>query len=116
MLLASFLIFFIAYLGFALTQNIAVIAGLFVFYGLYQGIFRTVGKTFASHFVPEGLRASGIGWYNATVGLLQLVASVVAGVLWDRVGHTAVFYYGAVFAIAGIIGLLLLIPRRSRTS
>ena len=109
-LLASFVIFLVAYLGFALTQNIAVIAGLFVFYGLYQGIFRTVGKAFASQLVPERLRASGIGWYNATVGLLQLVASVVAGVLWDRIGHAAVFYYGAVLAIVGIVALLLLIP------
>ena len=109
-LLTSFIIFLLAYLGFAMTQSIALIAGLFVFYGLYQGIFRTVGKAFASHLVPEGLRASGIGWYNATVGLLQLVASVVAGLLWDRVGHAAVFYYGAVFAIVGIIALLLLIP------
>ena len=56
--------------------------------------------------MPERLRASGIGWYNTTVGLLQLVASVVAGLLWDRVGHAAVFYYGAVFAIVGIIALL----------
>jgi MFS family permease len=39
-LLASFIIFLIAYLGFALTQNIVLIAVLFVFYGLYQGIFR----------------------------------------------------------------------------
>ncbi len=115
-LLASFLIFFIAYLGFVLTQNIAVITALFVFYGLYQGIFRTVGKAFASQLAPDRLRASGIGWYNATVGLLQLVASVVAGVLWDRAGHAAVFYYGAVFAIVGIIALLLLIPGRSRAS
>jgi MFS family permease len=70
-----------------------------------------VGKAFASDFVPEQLRASGVGWYSTTVGLLQLVASVAAGLLWDRVGHTAVFYYGAVFAVAGSIALLLLIPK-----
>jgi MFS family permease len=110
-LLASFLIFMIAYLGFALAQNILQIAALFVFYGLYQGIFRAVGKAFASDFVPEYLRASGVGWYGTTVGLLQLVASVVAGLLWDRVGHAAVFYYGAIFAAAGSIGLLLLTPK-----
>jgi MFS family permease len=109
-LLAAFVIFLITYLGFALTQNIVLIAALFVFYGLYQGIFRTVGKAFASHLVPERLRASGIGWYNATVGLLQLIASVIAGVLWDRVGHVAVFYYGAVFALIGSIALVGLMP------
>jgi len=111
-LLGAFVIFFIAYLGFALTQSIVLIAGLFAFYGLYQGIFRTAGKALAASFVPEQLRASGIGWYNTTVGLLQLVASVVAGLLWDRVGHAAVFYYGAVFAAVGSIALVLLIPRR----
>lgn len=109
-LLASFAVFLIAYLGFALTRNIFLIAGLFVFYGLYQGVFRTVGKALASDLVPEHLRASGIGWYSTTAGLLQLLASVVAGLLWDRVGHAAVFYYGAAFAIIGSFGLLLFVP------
>jgi len=111
-LLVSFLIFFVAYLGFALTQNVLAVAVLFGLYGLYEGIFRSVGKAFASDFVPEHLRASGVGWYSTSVGLLQLVASVVAGLLWDRIGHAAVFYYGAVFAAVGSIGLLLLIPSR----
>ena len=110
MLLLSFLIFFIAYLGFARIRSIAVIAVLFTFYGLFQGIFRSVGKAFASDFVPEGLRASAVGWYSGTVGLQGLVASVVAGLLWDRVGHAAVFYYGATFALVGSLGLLGLIP------
>jgi MFS family permease len=109
-LLASFVIFVVAYLGFALTQNVVLIAGLFVFYGLYQGIFRAVGKAFASDFVPDSLRASGVGWYSTSVGLLQLVASVVAGLLWDRIGHAAVFYYGALFAVVGSVGLLILVP------
>lgn len=60
--------------------------------------------------MPEHLRASGVGWYSTTVGLLQLVASLVAGLLWDRIGHAAVFYYGAVFAVVGAIGLLVLVP------
>jgi MFS family permease len=113
-LLASFIVFLIAYLGFALTQNILLIAALFVFYGLYQGIFRAVGKAFASDFVPDELRASGVGWYSTTVGLLQLVASIVAGLLWDRIGHVAVFYYGTFFGVVGSVGLLLLVPAQGR--
>jgi MFS family permease len=109
-LLVSFIIFLIGYLGFALTQNVVLIAGLFAFYGLFQGIFRTAGKALASSFVPDSLRASGIGWYNTTVGVLQLIASLVAGALWDHVGHVAVFYYGAAFAVVGALALWLLIP------
>jgi MFS family permease len=118
-LLTSFVIFFITYLGFALTRSIVAIAALFAFYGLYQGIFRAVGKALAADFVPAHLRASGVGWYSTTVGLLQLAASLVAGVLWDRVGHTSVFYYGAAFAVVGSIGLLVLVAddrsKHSRT-
>ena len=100
-----------AYLGFALTQNVALIAGLFVFYGLYQGISAPSARR-SLRISCRRLRASGIGWYSTTVGLLQLVASVVAGLLWDRVGHAAVFYYGAVFAAVGMVALVLLIPSR----
>ena len=114
-LLLSFLIFLATYLGFALTQHVAVIAVLFVSYGLYQGIFRAVGKALASDFVPEHLRASGVGWYNTTVGLAGLVASIVAGLLWDHIGHSAVFLYGATFSAAGSIALPALVPARGRT-
>jgi MFS family permease len=115
-LLASFVIFFVAYLGFARTKSVAAIAALFVFYGLFQGMFRSVGKALASDFVPELLRASAVGWYSAVVGLLELVASVVAGLLWDQVSHAAVFYYGAIFAIAGSVGLIFIPGKRNRSA
>lgn len=80
------------------------------FYGLYQGIFRTVGKALATDFVPEHLRASEVGWCNTTVGLLRLVASIAAGLLWDRVGHIAVFLCGATFAVVVSVALVAMIP------
>ena len=109
-LLLALLVFFVAYLGFAFTRNVTLIAVLFAGYGLYQGIFRSVGKALATDFVPDRLRASGLGWYNTTVGLMALVASVVAGLLWDHVGHAAVFIYGAIFAVIGGIALRALLP------
>jgi MFS family permease len=59
-LLAALLIFFITYVGFAFTRSITLIAVLFAGYGLYQGIFRSVGKALATDFVPDRLLASGI--------------------------------------------------------
>ena len=109
-LVLALAIFLISYLGFALSRDVALITLLFVFYGLYQGIFRSVGKALASDYVPQQLRASGIGWYNTIVGLSGLVASLIAGSLWDHVGHAAVFFFGAVFALIGGISLLMLVP------
>jgi MFS family permease len=109
-LLFSFIIFLITYIGFAFTRNLWLIGGLFCLYGLYQGIFRSVGKAMAADLVPPHLRAGGIGWYSAMVGLSGLIASIVAGQLWDKVSHHAVFIYGAAFSIVGIISLIILIP------
>ncbi|HWG87097.1 MAG TPA: MFS transporter [Candidatus Acidoferrales bacterium] len=112
-LIVAFAIFFVTYLDIAVTRNIALIAVLFIFYGLYQGIFRSVGKALASDYVPEQLRASGIGWYNTIVGLFGLMASLIAGWLWDQVGHAAVFLFGAGLAMVGGIVLLALVPENA---
>jgi MFS family permease len=109
-LVLAFAIFLITYLGFALTRNVALIGLLFVLYGLYQGIFRSVGKALASDYVPKQLRASGVGWYNTIVGVSGLAASLIAGWLWDQAGHTTVFFFGAAFAVVGGIALLMLVP------
>ena len=109
-LLISFIIFLISYIGFAFISNLFLISILFVFYGLFQGIFRSVGKSFAADFVPGILRASSIGWYSTAVGLSGLAASIIAGQLWDHISHEAVFIFGAVFSLIGIAFLLILIP------
>lgn len=109
LILGALAVFLITYLGFALTRHILLIGLLFAFYGVYQGVFRAVGKALAADLSPDRLRASGVGWYGATVGITGLVASIVAGQLWDRVGHVAVFVYGAIGAAAGVIALRLLV-------
>ncbi len=100
-LLTSFVIFIISLIGFAVTKNFVLIAILFALYGSFQGIFRAVGKAYAGDFVPNELRASGIGWFNAAVGLSGFFASVMAGILYDKVGHSAVFLMAAIFATIG---------------
>jgi MFS family permease len=111
-LLASFAIYAIAYAGFAFSTNLLLIGFLFVMYGLFQGVYRSVGKAFASDFFPAQLRASGIGWYSATVGLSGLVASAAAGLLWDTVSHEAVFVVGTLFSALGGIALMLFKPKK----
>ena len=115
LLLVSFIIFLISYLGFAFATGILPLGILFVFYGLFQGIFRSVGKSYAADFVGEELRASSVGWYATVVGLSGLMASTAAGQLWDHVSHAAVFLYGSVFSFLGIIFLLILIPGKHQT-
>jgi len=111
-LLCSFLIFVVVYAGFGLATDVVLIAGLFLLYGLYQGMFRSVGKAFATDFLPAELRASGVGWYTATVGLSGLVANIVGGELWTRVAPSATFFYGAACALLGSSALVLFVRQK----
>ncbi len=113
LLIAALSIFATTYAGFALSSSALVMGGLFILYGMFQGIFRVMGKAFATDFVLPDKRASAIGWYGTTTGLSNLIASIVAGLLWDKVGHPAVFLYGAATALVSISGFILLLPRSS---
>jgi len=110
LMLAAFIVFFVSYAGFAFSSNVFLVGFLFVAYGLFQGIFRTTGKSYATDFVPPYLRASAIGWYSTVVGVSGLIASIVAGQLWDKISHASVFIYGAAAAIIGSIFLVVLVP------
>ena len=76
-LLLAYAIFLVTYLGFALTHECRADRRALHPLWAVQGIFRSVGRALASDYVPEQLRASGVGWYNTTVGLFGLVASLV---------------------------------------
>lgn len=109
-LLGCLLIFAIVYFGFAFSANAALLALLFVGYGVFQGGYRAVGKTYASNLVPATLRASGLGWYATVIGLSSVVASTVGGWLWTQVSPSATFLYGGVFALVGSLALVALSP------
>ena len=112
-LLASFAVFLIVYLGFSSMSNVWVIGGLFVLYGVFEAAYRAVGKALATDFVPAELRASGVGWYSATVGLSGLIASLVGGQLWTHVGPASTFLFGAAMSALGIVVAMFLVPQKS---
>ena len=98
--------------GFAAGEGIFLTAFLLVGFGLFQGVYRAVGKALAADLTPERHRATGLGVYSATVGLTGLFASVAGGQLWDRIGPAAAFWYGAGLGVAGLVALGLLVSNR----
>lgn len=115
-LIFGFFIALLTFWGFALNNNIIIIGILFILYGVFQGIFRTVGKAIAVDFVSPEYSASAIGLYATAVGLSGLLASVSGGWLWTILGPQATFLYAGGFAALGTLALLLIIPKRTPTS
>lgn len=81
-----------------------VLAGA-ALWGLHMGCTEGVLAAMIADTAPASLRGTAFGVFNLLRGVLLLVASVLAGVLWDRVGPAATFLAGASFAAASLLML-----------
>jgi len=108
-------IYALVYLGFALATpawHVVAILLLFALYGVYYGAAEGVTRAFVADIVPKGRRGTAYGLYHAAIGLSVLLASVIAGALWEAVSPAATFYFGAAMAGAAMLGFALLIKER----
>ncbi len=87
-----------------------IAAGL-VFWGLHMAATQGLLAAMIADSAPAELRGTAFGLFNLGSGVAMLLASVVAGVLWDRIGPAATFEAGAVFAAAALVLLVLRRPR-----
>jgi MFS family permease len=82
-----------------------------ILWGLHMGFTQGLIAALVADAAPAELRGTAFGIFNLAAGIGLLVASVIAGVLWDWNGPLATFIAGAVFfAMAG--GFLLLVRSR----
>lgn len=83
-----------------------------VFWGLHMGLTQGLFATLVADTAPEALRGTAYGIYNLVVGVAMLIASVIAGGLWDAFGPRMTFLAGAAFTTIALIGVLLVQGRR----
>lgn len=107
-------IYAVTYLGFAMVKAPWMVWGLYILYGLYYAFTEGAGKAMVAELVPEANRGAAFGLYNASIGVMALPASLLAGVLWNRVSPAAPFAFGALMALIAFASLWLLPWKRSR--
>lgn len=81
-----------------------VLAGV-ALWGVHLGMTQGLLATMVADTAPADLRGTAFGFFNLVSGLAMLIASVVAGLLWDRLGAAFTFYAGAVFCAVALLGL-----------
>jgi MFS family permease len=106
-IIAGWLAYAAIYLGFALAGLAWHIWVLYVLYGIYYGLAYGTSKAMVADLVPGNLRGTAYGTYNATMGLLDLPASLIAGLLWQTIGPSAPFFFGALAALGAALLLML---------
>jgi MFS family permease len=101
-------VYALAYAGFAVAAQEWQIWGLFAVYGLFYGLTEGTEKAFVADLAPPAELGSSFGWFNFTIGIGALPASLLFGLIWQRAGSSAAFLCGAALAA---VAALLLIPQ-----
>jgi MFS family permease len=112
-LIGGFLLFALVYLGFSAAHELWHFILLFSAYGCYAAATDGVGKALAVDLIPPHLKASGLGFMAMVSGLCTLVASIVAGALWDHFGAGSCFLYGALGSALAALLLFWLLPKKA---
>ncbi|OGR50208.1 MAG: hypothetical protein A2X34_00220 [Elusimicrobia bacterium GWC2_51_8] len=105
-LIFGFAVFAAVYTGFALASSAWMFWALFALYGFYGAFNEGIAKAVVSHVSGTTNRATAMGYFQGTVGLLTFVASTMAGLLWSKVSPSAPFALGAACAVFSGLGLL----------
>ena len=81
-----------------------VLAGV-ALWGVHMGMTQGLLATMVADTAPPDLRGTAYGFFNLVSGGALLIASALAGLLWDRLGASFTFYAGATFCLIALLGL-----------
>lgn len=100
------------YAGFALL-DIGWVWVLFAFYGIYSGLTNGVQKSLIADLAPPERKGTAMGLFYMATGFAAILASTIAGVLWDAFSPAVALGFGAGMAALSMVVALLLKPWRA---
>ncbi len=72
-------------------------------WGVHMGMTQGLLATMIAAVAPADLRGTAFGFFNLVSGIAMLVASVLAGFVWERWGAEYTFHVGAVFCVVAVV-------------
>lgn len=107
LILLGFIVYAITYYLFGRFNSINVFVFLFILYGFYSALTDGSQKAVISDIVSKDLKGTGFGIYHAVLGITLLPASLIAGLLYDKVNSNAPFYFGSAMALMATILMVI---------
>lgn len=106
-IIAGFLIYSLVYFMFGKYNDIRIYIMLFVLYGLYSTLTDGSQKAMISDITGKELKGTAYGIYHAVLGIALLPASLIAGLLYDKVNSGAPFYFGSAMALLAALMMIV---------
>ncbi len=105
LLIAGFALLIVADIILAFGGNVALVMLGVAVWGLHMGLTQGLLQALVADTAPANLRGTAFGVFNLVSGLAMLLASIIAGGLWDWVGPDGTFLAGAAFTAVALVAL-----------
>jgi MFS family permease len=79
-----------------------------ILWGLHMGFTQGLLSALVADTAPNELRGTAFGMFNLVTGIALLLASALAGYLWQSFGANVTFFAGASIAALSLIGFVIL--------
>lgn len=101
-IVAGWLVYGAVYMAFAFASEVWHVAACFLVYALYYGLTEPSEKKLVAILAGQQRVGLAYGWYNFTIGIATLPASLLFGLLYDLGGPRVAFGSGAALAILAV--------------
>jgi MFS family permease len=105
LLAVGFAILIVADLVLGLSVGLVGVTVGIILWGVHMGLTQGLLAALVADVAPIDLRGTAYGVFNLAGGVALLVASVLAGALWDAAGPNVTFLTGAGFTFVALGGL-----------
>jgi MFS family permease len=103
LLIGGFAMLAVADVVLAFASGFAALSVGVALWGLHMGLTQGLLASLVADHAPAELRGTAFGMFNLMTGIATLLASVIAGALWDRSGPAGTFLAGAAFTAVALI-------------
>ncbi len=105
-IVAGWLLYALIYATFAFATSAWHVWVLFFVYGLFYGLTEAPEKALVATLSRADYRGAAFGAYHFAIGIAAFPASVIFGLLWQRLGATVALWTGAALALLAAACLL----------
>ncbi len=110
MLALGWVIYGASYGGFALAHTVAQVWFIFGVYGFFAGMTEGIKKALVADLAPQEVRGAAYGLHSFVSSFIQLPASLMLGIIWQKYGALMAFSLGGGLAILAGFLLLIFVP------
>ena len=103
LLVSGLLVLIVADVVLAMNDHWAIVIVGVILWGLHMGMTQGLLAAMIAGVSPVDLRGTAYGFFNLACGVALLIASALAGIVWEQFGAPYTFYVGALFGVCALV-------------